>query len=224
MIRVNIRELIRFYDEDRQARHHANAIKAVAGEELNLSALVHYLESIGERVELCKESCTTGARSGSWLDAWLRVSRGMYSFYYQVEVKSWSFHGAGGRKSLSVGCTDDDASRHCIDTWAKYWDHNAGMFCNERVRKVLTRMRCPTPEAPIFALLCLWEAVHPEGKFSEPFFPVRPSSGEFDSVYVFSTSNYLRQLLRTQEYMDLHLPKTSARFAYLKSLFPAFRD
>ena len=35
MMRVNIRELIRFYDEDRAAREHSNAIKTVAGEELN---------------------------------------------------------------------------------------------------------------------------------------------------------------------------------------------
>ncbi len=39
--------LVKFFDDDPEASRHANAIKAVAGEELGLALLLRYLEKAG---------------------------------------------------------------------------------------------------------------------------------------------------------------------------------
>jgi hypothetical protein len=218
MMRVNIRELIRFYDEDRAAKEHSNAIKTVAGEELNIAALIHYLQSKGARVDLLDEACTTGTRRGSWLDAWVRVSQPPDQFYYQVEVKSWSFHGVGGGPPLLVDCSTATAMQHRIASWGRYWDATSRTFRHKQVHKVLTRMRCPAPSAPVRALLCLWDPVHPQG-LANPFFEVKPSVGDFSSVFVFSTSSYMRHLLCSVTHVDLPLYMTKTRLNYLASLF-----
>ena len=218
MMRVNIRELIRFYDEDRAAREHSNAIKTVAGEELNIALLVHYFQSKGAKVDLLDDSCTAGARRGSWLDAWMCVSQTPDHFYYQVEVKSWSFHGAGGGPPLPVDCSAPAAARHRTESWRRYWDATAQMFRHKEVRKVLTSMRCPDPNAAVRPLLCLWDPVHPQG-LVDPLFEVKPSGGDFSTVFVFSTSNYMRHLLCSATHVDLPLHLTKTRLDYLAALF-----
>jgi hypothetical protein len=108
-IRVNLRELINFYDSDAAMAKHANAIKIVAGEELNLAVLTHYFTSRGATANLLDAKCNTGPLKGSRLDAWLRVATDTVTFY-QVEVKAWSFHGYGGGPALSIEHEPAEAS------------------------------------------------------------------------------------------------------------------
>jgi hypothetical protein len=94
-LRLDVRAVLQFFDEaPNESLGHATAIVAVAGEELGLALLVHYLRSIGRPTALVSDKCTPGTRSGSRLDGWVRAGDTLY----QVEVKNWSAHAIGGRR------------------------------------------------------------------------------------------------------------------------------
>lgn len=60
-VQVDITELIRFYDESREAGDHSNAIKAVAGEELCLELAAQHLRNEHHlRVDVSRP-CTPGS-------------------------------------------------------------------------------------------------------------------------------------------------------------------
>lgn len=229
-IGVNIRELLEFFDANELARPHASAIKNLIGEELAFAVLAQYFEKKG-RAEKLPLRCTTGGRPGYWLDGWLRVSPGRGpATYYQVEVKSWSFHGIGSQsRRLRIDCTPDDLQQHKQLVWASYWDDGRNLFTEDKLNKVLLKMDTP-PGPRVRPLLCLWEAVHPCGKpdefFSVPVGEYRPTKngvelprGGFKEVHVFSVSSYLRnQLAGGKDVLCLELPAIGARLGWLDKL------
>lgn len=217
MIRVNLRELITFYDSDPAVRQHASAIKAVAGEELNLAVLAQYFADRGESVTL-NRICNTGNKNGRRLDAWLRIAGGKVT-YYQVEVKSWSFHGYGGGPALAIEHHPRDGERVRKDWWLRHWDVSTKRFKQENLNKVLAPMKRPDDADDVRPLACLWAPLHPVGA-AEPFFDVSLSdTDEFDRVWVFSVSTYLRECLKKDPFIELWLPETMARLEHLGRMF-----
>ena len=212
---LNIRELIRFYDDDPDARLHSNAVKTLAGEEVGLSLCEHFLNATQRAPARIDNPCTS---KGAWLDGWIKVAS-PESTLYQIEVKSWSMHGYGSRRQrLGVDASPDEVAQYKMASWRRYWDGSS--FRDKGLKKVLRRMNLPPGEAgPAEAVACLWTAVHPQG-LDEPMF-TEPSKGtDFAEVTVFSASAYLRQLMADgTSTIRLALPKTKQRLAYLAAIF-----
>lgn len=232
-IRVNVRNLLQFFDEDEGATGHSSAIKNFIGEEFAFEILKKHFHEQGQVTIIA--SCTTGGKPGHWLDGWLTLAvDGKLVDCYQVEIKMWSFHGIGSRdRRLVVDCDPAYLQEHKKKVWKCYWDNENKLFSDEKVNKVLLRMKPPKGGVtiPVKPMLCVWEAVHPDGKLDE-FFPVpvaayekkkskrRLEGGGFEQVHIFSVSSYLRNRLAAgTEFLDLNLPKLQERLAWLDSLF-----
>jgi hypothetical protein len=225
-VRVNVRELISFYDEDKTARPHSNAVKILAGEDIGFGLLIDHFRRNGATAEKLSP-CTTGQPKGERLDGWLKVTRQSLAttIYYQVEVKSWSFHGVGGEtRPLGVNCTSDELAEFKRREWDRYWF--SGRFSNRHLNKVLTPMKAPHSGATVEPLACIWTALHPNGN-SEAFFNVALEGHEqFQRVWVFSMSSFLRNFLATGDgdWLTLDLPLAHARLQWLKRLFAMEND
>lgn len=217
-IRVNLRELINFYDSDAAMAKHANAIKIVAGEELNLAVLTHYFTSRGATANLLDAKCNTGPLKGSRLDAWLRVATDTVTFY-QVEVKAWSFHGYGGGPALSIEHEPADGKRVRQEWWRRYWSASTSQFKQPALNKVLKRMKPPQGADVVEPLACLWAPLHPNGDAAPLFNVPLSGTGAFSRVWIFSVSTFLRECLRKSPHMELPLPQTKARLQHLTRLF-----
>ncbi len=211
---IDRRELIGFFDEIGKSRgQHANAIKALAGEELGLHLLVDFFRRQNKEANILEERCTTGQSKGFRLDGWVQVTDRV-PICYQVEVKTWSAHSFHGRP-LSLTASPSEVATFKKERWNRYWcgDH----FCDKELNKVLTPMKAPSKCANVQPLACLWDAVHPSGG-PEPFFVV-PFHGEaFEQVSVFSMSGFLRNL--DEPTIDLILPSAGERLCWLKRIFP----
>lgn len=246
-LRVNILNLLRFYDEDEEAHSHSSAIKAMAGEDLGVSLLRRYLKSQGKRLVLLEGNgkrlaCTTGGRKGYQLDGWIKVTDvegAAAPVFYQMEIKSWSRHGIGSsERTLPVNCVGDDLLKSKKRLWKYYWDQNSCNFFHNGIKKVLLKMAPPNVAGFMLSrpLLCMWEAVHPGGRVKdEPFFTVRvdskfpymekddgvryPAAG-FSEVDVFSMSAYLRMLLaENKKTIVLCLPQVYQRMTKMSEIF-----
>lgn len=71
-------------------------------------------------------------------------------------------------------------------------------------------------------IICFWDAMHPEGKDESLFKHSLNSTSRngFDSVWVFSMSNYLRYLRsRKVEEVELEMPEATQRIDWLHRLF-----
>ena len=216
-MKVDIKRLIKFYDEDPSVKSHSNAIKTLAGEELGFALLMEYFKRQKRKVKHLDVPCNTGNRKGPRLDGWLKASGDNgEEVYYQVEVKSWSFHGVGGNaKPLKYECTQARLAKFKQEEWQRYWAD--GQFKQPTLNKVLRRMKPPSRDATVKPLACIWTAVHPKGE-ATPFFEVATAENQhFDSVSVFSMSGFLRGL--GQEYLELDLPITSERIQWLQRIF-----
>ena len=102
----------------------------------------------------------------------------------------------------------------------RYWDSSKGRFHAPGLDKVLKEMKT-THEGVVRPLACVWAALHPVGNIDTPLFPINTVQGShFHTVWIFSVSAYLRQLLRNGElHLSLYLPDTAARLGYLDQIF-----
>lgn len=194
-------------------------------------------------------ACTTGKRAGYQLDGWFLVEKEGSQTCYQTEIKSWSFHGIGsrGRRMLIEGAETPEIVEQKRQIFQTYYDPGTGDLKPDGVKKVLLKMQQPyaprkKPQYPTQnpePLLCIWEAVcRPEASSSEIFFSVPVSrfssmkkpngevcaSGEFDTVNIFSVSNYLRHALAEAPSdrrftISLPLPRIAERMRLLSTMF-----
>ncbi len=217
-MKINLLNLVNFYDVDPHVRLHSNAIKTLAGEELCLSLLCQYFKSLPSTTSagLLPERATG---DGAWLDAWLKVRlQNQSEIYYQVEVKNWSFHGYGGGKPLGVSEAIEKTKEFKKNVWRGYWKEEEQVFKDPKLNKVLAKMN-QFEGKDVVPLACLWAPMHPEGADS-PFFDMKCQSAKFKSVSVFSVSAYLRNLIRSGlRELDIDLPRTQARIQLAKDIF-----
>jgi hypothetical protein len=212
---INLPSLLEFFDEGiPSSRGHATAVNAVLGEEIAIGLMAHYFSSMGCKVEV-KTPCTQGTQRGVRLDCWILTD----DLLYQVEIKNWSSHSFGGR----VFPTEEIAvERHLIDRWENQWIKEERIPRDKAARKVLVPMKppegCNLPDKHE-AMLCFWDPMHPAGK-SEPLFTV-PTADDcfFDELFVFSLSNYVKNLIKQEIYeLEILMPNTMTRLAWLKKM------
>jgi hypothetical protein len=218
---IDIAEMVRFYDENHEARSHSSAIKLIAHEEFAIQLLLHYFKSQSKRAEALNGACTA-LEGKAWLDKWLEVEEGGQTIHYQVEIKSWSFHGFGGGKAIPLDCTEEELSKRMRKEFKACWDDQKRRFGAPGLDKVLREMNPNSrPKDETRPLACLWAPMHPDGKLDEPLFIVAGvDSPTFDKVWIFSASAYLRWLTREKGgYIDLELPKTGRRLDYLNRIY-----
>ena len=68
-------------------------------------------------------------------------------------------------------------------------------------------------------LLCFWEALHDEGK-SDAMFEVSVNSDHFENkMTVFSMSNYVSELLKQSDVLEIHLSDVDSRIDWLNKLY-----
>lgn len=213
-MQLNIREVLRFYDERNSVNsRHASAITGLIGEDVAIAVFCHYARSFGLPVTARNEPCTEGKKKGKWLDKWLFVESDSDRWLYQVEVKNWSAHSIGG-KHLAVDATLEQIRDAKQSRWVEQWDELDERFRKKEVDKVLSVMGPPLSDCRVEPLVIFWFAIHPTGA-DEAFFEVN-ARGEFKRVFIFSISTYLRSL--NSDTIRVDVPRVTERLSILKKL------
>ncbi|MGH7801456.1 MAG: hypothetical protein ACREOW_12680 [Thermodesulfobacteriota bacterium] len=226
-IRVNVRLLLKFFDEKPpESQRHATSIVAVAGEDLGVGLLKHCLERTqSAKVKVLSGIPTIGKRNpethqqGPYLDRWVDVvwpdGSGQL---FQTEIKNLSAHAIGGR-ILKVDASLEEVTRFMIERWRSLW----GSYPNipEYAKNVLKPMKRPSEvdlSHVLQPLIVYWFALHPEGR-RESFFSVDLEAGyDFSRLWFFSMSTYLRSL--NEDVIELEMPIAAKRMSWLHKLFP----
>lgn len=220
-LRINVKRLLEFFDEKpMDSQGHATSIVAIAGEDLGVGLLKHYLECTrNAKVTILPGPVGTGKLKGPRLDRWVDVVWPDGSGrLFQTEIKNWSAHAIGGRP-LKVNASQDDVATFGIEQWQ---GHARRIHTFKPISKVLTLMKKPQgadPSHPLEPLLIYWWVIHPKGP-SESFFPhdLETSTG-FSRLWLFSMSSYLRGL--NEDAIELEMPHTAKRMSWLHELFLA---
>lgn len=230
---IDLRAMIEFYDENKDAQEHSNAVKTLAHEEFAVALFCHYMRMHGRTAERIPGSCLplTG-KTGKRLDAWVKVSDPAHGLvFYQTEVKAASFHGYSSGKAIPS--EPSKLKMRMREDFYACWNKDTGRFNDLGLDKVLHEMRIkelgPKPEqATIRPLACLWAPMHPDWDMtsSEPLFEVdgvkdsEESKSPFRSVWIFSASACLRQYLhRDIKELVLDLPKLAKTQRYFDGIY-----
>jgi len=221
MKKLHLRQLMDFYDHKLESSDtHASAINAVMGEDFAVALMCHYFKNNEKKatyVDPLQEACTTGKQKGHRLDKWICVD----SIIYQVEIKNWSAHSIGGTK-VKNGASSEWMIDYRKRRWGRQFNTTGSVHTPSQAGtlKVLTKMRVPELHRgrEHKALLCFWEALHPGGE-DHPFFSVKVSGDNFDELHVFSMSNYVRQLLKETETLEVEMKVADGRIDWLNKIY-----
>jgi hypothetical protein len=221
--KLHLRQLLEFYDyRVASSNTHASAINAVLGEDLALALMCHYFKAQGWTVAALPIPCTTGRQRGHRLDKWITMkSSDHVPIIYQVEIKNWSAHSIGGT-TVRREATLAEMSEYRRNRWRRQFKTtgNVHMPSESQTQKVLTSMLVPQSHLnhQHEALLCFWEALHPDGN-DDPFFVVDVSSEKFSKLRIFSMSNYTRRLLEHTDSLEVEMRETDARTDWLNRIY-----
>jgi hypothetical protein len=229
-ISIDIKKFLRFFDEkplkenkeDDTNYRHTTAINILVGEDLGIALLSHYFkQQRNSKLTLIDRKCTTGKKKGPRLDCWMVEEK--TKKLYQVEIKVWSVYSLGGKPLGLEEPKDKIIKQYKKEQWQRIWDDEEKTFKEKLgVKKVLDKMKPPEnyDKYKINPILCLWTAMHPEGK-KDPFFVKNVSSEYFKCVAVFSMSSYLRHLWdQGKRSLKLRMEYTAQRFNWISNLFP----
>ena len=229
---VDIRGLLNFFDEKPDwAVGHATGIVGIVGEDLNTACLQHYLKSLdGQAVVLRSPDTgrplpvTTGRKKGPRLDRWIRVEwPDRSTTVFQTEIKSWSSHGFGGIR-LPLSASPEEVSLHRQARWDSLWESGSRRLKHPNTVKVLVPMKPPADVDPesVRPLLIFWEALGPGEAPDDHLFRVDVADSEFQELWVFSVSNYLRSLHSEEgDSIKLKMPEAVLRLRSLNRMFSA---
>lgn len=222
LVTINIPAIIALFDEDKDVSKHTNAIKTMLGEPFMLGILLTYLQEkcIESEILVDKNNrikpCVSGLSKGVRLDAWVRN----HLTLFQVEVKFWSAHGVGSGAIFQKDHEEWEDYTHRL--WNSFWNDDRGNFKEKSLQKVLCRM---TPaaedigEREIKPLACLWSPIYDQ-RDKKPFFKVIPKEGDFDELWVFSVSTYLRMKANENHSLTINLPDYADRMQLLNLIAP----
>ena len=217
---LHLNELLNFYDyKVISSIGHASAVNAVLGEDLAVALLTHYFKGVGLEVVALDEVCTQGTQRGYRLDKWIAVKSVTESVIYQVEIKNWSAHSIGG-KSVMIDADEDYMRNFRMKRWLHQFNVAKQVPSQKETLKVLTKMRVPTSHNNYKheAMLCFWEPLHPQGE-SDALFEVDVVSDEFKKLKVFSMSNYVSELLKTTDQIDVEMNDADERIEWLQKIY-----
>ena len=233
LLNVDVVELLKFFDEKHGAsKGDATGIVAVTGEDLNAACFQHYVESKKGQAAVLPDTVGTGRRRGPRLDRWIEVQWGdEQQFLYQTEIKNWSAAAIGGEK-LAVKATAPEVADYKQRRWERHWDMERKTLKGNGTAKVLVPMKKPDRYKSFDAkpLLILWEALGPKEKADDHLFSIPvtypstrpeswPASTQFDRLWVFSVSSYLRGIKENEPKIHLPMPHAARRIQTLNRLF-----
>ena len=230
VISVSVNALLRFFDEKPGwSQGHATSIVGVVGEDLSAACFKRYLESRGHNAAVLVHPgsdrpwpVTTGKQRGPRLDRWIQVDWQCGSrTIFQTEIKSWSAHAIGGQP-LPVCATPEEVTRYKQARWERRWDGRTIKPIS--AAKVLARMKPPdgVDEMDVRPLLIFWEPLGPHEHSDKHLFKVAlpemsTASDEFQELWVFSVSSYLRSISASR--IELNMPDAARRLRMLSCLF-----
>ena len=216
---VNVDDLLEFFDARAPwAARHSAGIVAMIFEDLAAAVFERCLVENGATdVTVRCEPVTPGGKKGPWLDRWIEVDLpGGRRVRFQTEIKSVSGQ-AVGAPVLAVDASEDRFAKVGRQFWDDRWDSGKNTLAEPNMAKVLIPMKLREGMEPreLLPLLIFWCPLVPgdevekrdevaEGHlfsvsnvtYDFPF--VAPwtwdSEGNFDQVWFFSMSSYLRSI------------------------------
>lgn len=226
VLQLNIRELLRFFDEaPADSASHATAIVSILGEDIGAALLQKRLEEDGIHTYVHpgpNGRPTTPRAKGCRLDRWVLCDERKKQ--YQVEIKNWSACALGGKRfttAMDASDYEDRLRKHRMERWECTFNRNAQRFWNSSATdKVLRRMvNAPWMDIDVEPVICFWDPMHPKGE-AESLFRVElehnANGFDFGQFWVFSMSNYLRSL--RDDHIFLDMPSAAQRLRWLRQL------
>lgn len=226
MTRLDLNHLINFYDHKRPSKKgdaselkkgDASALNMMLGEELALALIKDFFSRSKSPCNVLDSPCTQGTPKGNRLDAWIRVKSTEGEHHYQREIKNWSAHSVGGKEAPS-NTSESELETFRIGRWANVFSITDKTLKEASARKVLTRMRPEDGSWKVRPLIIFWDTMHPDGK-KESFFKVDVHDPNFDQLWVFSMSTYVRSLQKNNvNHIDVEMPDTLRRLSLISSI------
>jgi hypothetical protein len=220
---INLKGLLDLYDHKTKNNIGCvSAINAMIGEDLAVALFLDYARGEKLNPSVVSEKVTQGSTKGVRLDRWLSVQESNKVIYYQSEIKNWTAHSYRG-KSLPNNLDEEGMKKYRKDRWEQRFDISNKCLRDTSANKVLVPMKLDTtiaPDAEIRPLIIFWEAMHPEG-FTEEFFSHPVSGKDFDELWVFSMSNYVRNLIDKDKVtkIEVNMPAVDARIQWLNTVY-----
>lgn len=227
-MKVNIKALVQLLDgHESKWSGHITSVIGLVGEDINATVFVDFLKRIkGVKAEVLPDIVTPGQQKGQRLDRWIQTR----STLYQSEIKNWCSFQIGGYQ-LSSDATKQEVEKLANKNWMRELkEHYKNPKVFGKVSKVLTKMKIPNHllkyHSKIEPLVIHWMPI--SNSRATPFFsvPVKSlglnkyllSKTQFDKVYYFSSSLYLRELLKSGvTKLDMNLPNVKTRLTALKT-------
>ena len=219
IMKIDIMEAINFLDR-KSPKGLASSIISVIGEELNACAFQDYLKNQEENSEviILAKSVTNGTKKKGetrYLDKWIYVKKqDGKQILYQCEIKNWAANAIGAYKEIK----NEASEEKILEEAEKMWKNKVMKdFIGERsngVTKVLLNMSLKNlPEEykkieEIRPIVLYWmllsKNLELQSFFKEKLsnFPDLKIKTDFEEVYFFSTSIYLRSLLKKSKYLE----------------------
>jgi hypothetical protein len=217
-------QILSFYDNKApDDGKDASAITGIVGEDVAAGLMKHYFDSTGNSCEILNEKPTEGSKKGKWLDRWLKVHSDSTTVFYQTEIKNWCSHSIGGKQIL-ITATGQEIIDYAHRKFYEEWDTDKETLRRHNVAKVLKTMRQPRSidfnNGKIEPLICFWYPILDTSINSLiPFFCV-DCKDNFEKVYFFSLSIYLRVLLKRGEtVVDIEMPHFEQRIRKLQEMY-----
>ena len=227
VLKADVEGLLDFFDEKPEwSVGHATGLVGIVGEDLNTACLQHYLESKGGSASVFRRSDTgrplpvnTGGKRGPWLDRWISVKwPDQSTTVFQTEIKSWSAHAFGGT-ALPLSLSPEELRDRKRKQWDSLWDSEERRLTHPLALKVLVPMKPPDEVDPkdVRPLLIFWAALESRERPDSHLFKVDVADAEFQELWVFSVSGYLRSLRVPS--IELEMPDAALRLRSLNRLF-----
>ena len=220
---INLKKLLELYDtKTLENIGSVAAINAMIGEDLAVTLFFDYARRKKFNPTLISEKCNQGKNQGVRLDRWLGMKEGGRVIYYQTEIKNWTAHSYRGNPSPD----NSDVARmkeYRKDRWVQRFDISNRRLRDDSANKVLVPMKLDStvpPKVVIRPLIIFWEAMHPKG-LNDEFFSVPVSGKSFKKLWVFSLSNYIRNLIVIDKVtkIKVNMPAVDARIKWLNSVY-----
>lgn len=108
------------------------------------------------------------------------------------------------------------------DRWEQRFDVSGHCLKDASANKVLVPMKLDasiSSKATVRPLIIFWEPMHPNGLHQE-YFTVSVKGGAFKKLWVFSMSNYVRNLIdKGETKIEVNMPAVDARIRWLNSIY-----
>jgi hypothetical protein len=225
-MKLNIKELLDFFDDKKDSfKGDANALMAMFGEDLNAAVYKHFRKN---KVVILDDRISQGLKKEKRLDRWI-LDEGNKKVF-QCEIKNWAATAIDGRKLKS-----DAGDEEIKEVVENYWKDGLKVQFSSKanhpngVTKVLVKMK-PLEELKklkVEPLLIHWRPISSDKKRLNPLSVLvvkdlkLPIKTEFQKLYIFSVSLYLRQLYKRgkgRKFIDLDMPHLEHRIKILKRL------